>query len=483
MPLVAGLDFGGGAVKACVAEVATGEVVAMARGTTPAILAPGRAEFEPRAWWTVAAAAMRDAVAQAERPAGDYAAVTVTSLRQGYVLLDATAELGYGVLNSDRRGAGHLERIRDIVGRDALYDTTGHWSAPQLTLPKLLEEQIADPDRWARTECLLFVHDWALWRLSGRRMSEPTMASAGQLLDIRRRDWAGDLVRSVGLDPAILPPLLDAGSVVGELRDDTLGLPPGIPVVVGGGDTQVAAAGGGGLEEGTISVVAGTTTPLQASSGEVVADPLRHPWISAHLVPERWAVETNAGYTGMRLDWLARITGISVKALVEEAVGSSAGAAGISAVVTSRTWSERTWSDRAPTALVGFETEHRRADVAQAFIEAHAYAIRGNLEDLQRAMGVSAGRICLMGEAARSARFGQLVADVTGREISVVDSAYPPARGFAWLATCALGEPMRPPIFEGRSIEPREPDAYEAGFRRYVDAGDAIASSLAGWVA
>jgi xylulokinase len=253
--------------------------------------------------------------------------------------------------------------------------------------------------------------------------------------------------------------------------------------VVGGGDTQVAAAGGGGLEEGTISVVAGTTTPLQASSAEVVLDPQRHPWVSAHLVPGRWAVETNAGYTGLRLEWLARVLDTSVADLAEEAAASSPGAGGMSAVITARTWSESTWGTRAPTALIGFEPQHRRADVVQAFIEAHAYAIRGNLEDLERALGRPATRVCLMGGAARSARFDQLVADVTDREISLVHGVYPAGRGFAWLAARGLGRSLPPPDFEGTVIEPREPAAYEEGFRRFVAAGDAIDSALAGWVA
>jgi sugar (pentulose or hexulose) kinase len=276
---------------------------------------------------------------------------------------------------------------------------------------------------------------------------------------------------------------MDAGSVLGELRDDTLGLPLGIPVVVGGGDTQLAAAGGGGLEAGTVCVVTGATTPLQASSDEIVVDPLQHPWVSAHLLPGRWAIETNAGYTGLRLDWLARLVGSSVAELAEEATTSSAGAGGMSAVVASRTWSESAWSIRAPTALIGFEAEHRRSDVARAFIEAHAYAIRSNLEDLERAMGRLASRVCLMGGAARSTPFQQLVADVTVRGISLVDGVYPPARGFAWLAARGLGEPRPPPAFEGMVLEPRAAAAYDDGFRRFVAASDAIGSALAGWPA
>lgn len=484
MTLVAGLDFGGGAVKACVVDLADRVVLAVEQRQTATLHpAPGRAEFEPAAWWHAAAEAMHGAVSRAGRPASEYAAVTVTSLRQGYVLLDATAEVGPGVLNSDRRGGPQLDRVREAVGAARLYELTGHWCAPQLTLPKLLEEQASAPERWERTECVLFVHDWALWRLCGARVSEPSMASAGQLLDVRRRAWATGMLRDLGIDPAVLPPLVDAGTLVGELRDVGLGLPPGLPVVVGGGDTQVAAAGAGGLAEGFVSVVAGTTTPLQASTAEVPDDPERHPWVSAHLAPDRWAVETNAGYTGMSLDWLGSVTGRSVGELADEAAGSPPGAAGITAVVTARTWSEEAWSRRVPNAFLGFEPGHARADLARAVIEAHAYGIRGNLEDLERAMGRPAGRICLMGGAARSADFVQLVADVTGRPIGRVESAYPAGRGFAWLAARATTASAQPPAFAGWVVEPHESERYEEPYRRYVAAGDALGRDFAGWAA
>ncbi len=484
MPVVAGLDFGGGAVKACVADVDTGVVLSVAQqATQTSHPAPGRAEFEPDSWWVAASAAMREAVAAAGRPAFDYSAVTVTSLRQGYVLLDEEVEIGSGVVNSDRRGGPQIDRVRDTIGADRLYDVTGHWSAPQLTLPKLLQEQQSAPDRWARTRTVLFVHDWALWRLSGVRVSEPSMASAGQLLDVRARSWATDLLDELGLAVEVLPSLADTASVVGELRDGGLGLPLGTPVVVGGADTQMAAAGAGGLGRGVVSVVAGTTTPLQVSMAEAPKDPLRHPWVSTHLLPDRWAVETNAGYAGMSFDWLARLTGRSVVELADEAAHSEPGAAGISAVVAARSWNEEAWSNGAPSALIGFEPGHSRADVARAFLEAHAYGIRGNLEDLERAIGEPLGQLCLLGGAARSPAFVQLVADVTARSISQVDSAYPAGRAFAWLAARAADASMPPPTFSGDTVEPHISNRYEEGYLRYAETGDAVQRSFAGWAA
>ncbi len=485
MPLVAGLDFGGGAVKACVADVERGEVLALAQEPTETQHpAPGRAEFDPDAWWQSAAAAMRAAVARAARPKDDYAAVSVTSLRQGYVLLAEDRELAPGVVNADRRGADHLERVREAIGRERLYEVTGHWSAPQLTLPKLLEEQRRG--RLERARTMLFVHDWALWRLCGERVSEPSMASAGQLLDVQRRTWATDILEALDLDPAMLPALVDAGARVGRLRDLELGLPSGLDVIAGGGDTQLAATGAGGLAEGVVSVVAGTTTPLQASTAAFPRDPEQHPWVSAHLRPDRWAAETNAGYTGMSLDWFARISGTSVETLADEAATSAPGANGVTAAVTARIWSEETWSSRAPGGLIGFEPGHVRADVARAFIEAHAYGIRGNLEDLERATGTPARRVCLLGGAARSRTFTQLVADVTGRPIGRVASDYPAGRTFAWLAASADADPAtaaEPPAFIGDTIEPRDSDALEEGYMRYIAAGEALRGALPGWTA
>jgi len=480
MAVVAGLDFGGGAVKASVADVESGELRGLAVEVTDTMRpAPGRAEFDADTWWQAGRRAMRAAVSQAAVPATEYVAVSATSLRQGYVLVGGDAVLGPGVLNSDRRGESQLPILRERVGSERLYELTGHWLAPQLTLPKLLQEQVEDRERWSRADGVLFVHDWALWRLSGERCSEPSMASAGQLLDVSRRTWASSLLDELGLGVDRFPQLLAAGATVGLLRDGELGLPLGIRVIVGGGDTQMSAAGAGALRDGVVSVVAGTTTPLQVSTATVPRDPLRHPWVSAHLQADRWAAETNAGYAGMNLDWFAAICGQSVETLAAEARSSDPGADGLTALVASRTWSEEAWSSRTPTALIGFEPRHRRADVARAFIEAHAYGIRANLEDLERALGSAIREIRLLGAAGRIREFAQLVADVLGRPLHQVRSDYPPAQALAWLASGA--EKMAPSAVATDQLDPSAGEAYEDGYRRFCEADASIHREFGGF--
>jgi len=483
MALVAGLDYGGSSLKAWVADLETGAVLsAVTEPTATARPRPYAAEFSPADWWSATSTAMRAAVAAAGRPLGEYAGVTAASLRQGFVLVggpDGGTELGPGVLNSDRRGGPHLEHLRKAVGVEALYALTGHWPAPELTLPKLLDVAAEQPDLWAAAERMLFVHDWALWRMSGEAVTEVSYACAGQMADVGNRAWATDLLDDLGLGTSRLARLVEPATVVGRVCDPGLGLPLGLPVISGGGDAQVAALGAGGMVPDTVCVVAGSTTPLQAAVTSFPVDPLRHPWVSTHLRPDLWVAETNAGYAGMNFGWLADSTDRTPAELAALAEDSVPGARGITATIASPIWCEEGWANKAPSTLVGFTMAHEMADVARAFVEAHAYAVRANVDDLERAVGGRPfGRVLVTGGAARSPGFRQLMADVTGRVLTVPDVSDSAAAGGVALVARALGADHRPPPVDVLVVEPRPDEGYEAGHRRYLAVFDALQAHL-----
>lgn len=478
MELAAGLDFGGSSVKAWVATLAGNVLATCSRPVETLRPTPDIAEFEPESWWEAARSALDRAVEHAGRPPDEYVGVTAASLRQGFVLVADEGELGLGVLNSDRRGASQLGALRSAVDADHLYRLTGHWPAAELTLPKLMQLRTVEPDRWRSTRKVLFLHDWALWRMSGAEVTEPSLASAGQMADVRRRTWAYDLLEQVGIGSGRLAEIVDAGEIVGELRRDVLGLPAGIAVVAGGGDTQFAAMGSGGLVPATVTVVAGSSTPLQMTLDQVPDDPLRHPWVSTHLRRDLWAVENNAGYGGMLLDWLAHIARSTVDGLADEAMATSApGARGLTATIAAPEWSEERWTAKAPMAMLGFTVSHSLGDVARAFIEGHIYAIRANLDDLERATGTSAPQVILAGGAARSVAFCRLLADVTGRRITVPAGGDPAAVAGASLVARALGATRNGPTeLTATEYEPSVDPAYDEGFERFMRAGETMRS-------
>jgi xylulokinase len=167
--LVLVIDVGTGSTRAGVFSLLENRTLDIAaRECSVSHPAPGRAEFDPRAWWEGIISAAREAVERADRPPGDYLGVTATSLRQGFVLLDGDGDpVAPGVLNYDRRGARFTDVVDSAVGEERLYQLTGHWSAPELTLPKLLWIRAEEPATWARARSLLFVHDWVLYRFCG----------------------------------------------------------------------------------------------------------------------------------------------------------------------------------------------------------------------------------------------------------------------------------------------------------------------------
>ena len=467
MSLVAGLDVGGSSVKAWV-QAPDGVLAEVAVPTVTLRPAAHRAEFDPAAWQAACRAALTAAVQRAGRPQRDYAGLTVCSLRQGFVLLDAAGEpLGTGVLNSDRRGAPFAAVLE---GQHAL---TGHWPAPELTLPKLLAVAAEEPARWAATARVLFVHDWLLALLTGEQVTELSYACAGGMADVARRRWADDLLEDCGVGTERLAPLVEAGTAVGRLRPGW-GLADGLPVVAGCGDTQLAAGGVGGLADGVVVVVAGSSTPVIAATGAPVHDPLARPWVSTHAAPDLWAAEGNAGYPGTYSGWWAGLRSEPGRAAP---CGAAAGPVDLLALTAAPYWSRETWQHKPPASLVGLRPDTAAAEIARALLQAHAYAVRGNVEDLQRALGRPAREVVVTGGAAADGELPALVAAVLGRDVRVSRQGGAAEAG-GYLVRRALGEDVRLPDLPDDVVPAGDPEPWQQPYERWR-AASAAARALA----
>src|SRR5262249_27674656 len=111
------------------------------------------------------------------------------------------------------------------------------------------EPELAAAARWD-----LEPVDYLSMRFTGRPAASPASMSAAWLTDNRHLDrlsYDEALVRRASIDGSKLPPLVETGSVVGEvLREvaDELEIDPGAQVVTGSPDLHSAAFGTGGVE-------------------------------------------------------------------------------------------------------------------------------------------------------------------------------------------------------------------------------------------
>ncbi|MCI2237541.1 rhamnulokinase [Paenibacillus sp. TRM 82003] len=160
----------------------------------------------------------------------------------------------------DSRTEGVAERVFQRVPAQRLYERNGLQHLPFTTIYQLVAE--AEESLLGSAAQLLLVPDLLGYWLSGHRGAEATNASTTGLADVRTGRWAPDLVELAGIDPALLPPVHEPGTVLGGLRSEVLaetGLPGSVRLVaVGSHDTASAVVAVPARDERFAYVACGT---------------------------------------------------------------------------------------------------------------------------------------------------------------------------------------------------------------------------------
>ena len=199
-----------------------------------------------------------------------------------FALLDRAGRLlGNPFQYRDARTDGMMELAFKRAGRSAIFRHTGIQFMQINTLYQLLSMVEARDPQLDAAETLLLMPDLFNYWLTGRTVAEYTIASTSQMLDARRRTWATGLLDQLGIPTAILPPVVDAGTVLGDLRSDIAGEvgAPGTPqvIAVGSHDTASAVAAipdlgpeSAYISSGTWSLI-GVETPQPVLSDQALA--------------------------------------------------------------------------------------------------------------------------------------------------------------------------------------------------------------------
>ncbi len=145
----------------------------------------------------------------------------------------------------DARTNGMLERTFAIVPREEIFAATGIQFMQLNSLYQWHAMKLAGSPALKLARRLLFLPDLFNYWLTGVERAERTIASTSQFYNPRLREFAGDLLSRLGLDPSILAGIVDPGSKLGPLLPeiaDESGL-GAVPVyATGGHDTASAVA-------------------------------------------------------------------------------------------------------------------------------------------------------------------------------------------------------------------------------------------------
>lgn len=164
-----------------------------------------------------------------------------------YGLIDKDGNLiGNPVNYRDDRTIGVIEEVGKIVPLKDIYATTGIQFMNFNTLFQIYADKQMRPDIYDKAVRLLFMPELFGYFLTGKMYNEYTMASTGQLLDAKTRDWDYELIEKVGLKKELFGELTKPGTIIGDLCPEVIeetGLSGVKVIAVGSHDTASAVAG------------------------------------------------------------------------------------------------------------------------------------------------------------------------------------------------------------------------------------------------
>jgi rhamnulokinase len=161
---------------------------------------------------------------KARRVAGSLDSIGVDSWAVDYGLVDARGLLlGQPYHYRDHRTDGVMEQVLTQLAREDLYARTGIQFLPFNTLYQLHAQQSLQPESLKSAQRLLMIPDLLHSWLSGSLVGERTNATTTQCWDPVTGSWAVDLLAALGIPTSMLPSVVEAGSVLGQVLPELRG--------------------------------------------------------------------------------------------------------------------------------------------------------------------------------------------------------------------------------------------------------------------
>jgi xylulokinase len=300
------------------------------------------------------------------------------------------------------------------------------------------------PEILERTRVALCPKDVLRLRLTGEVATDLSDAAGTWLMDVAGGAWAPDVAAFCGLRLDQLPPIKGSTALGGRLRDDAaqvLGLQAGIPVVTGCADLAAQALGHGVIDPGVVLVTVGTGGQVVSSLAEVPPRWNESLYVFPHALPGLWYEQAAILAGGLALRWLRDLLRLGARpdayALLSDlAAQAPAGAEGL--LFLPYLAGERTPHRDAQAAglFFGLRLHHEARHLARAVMEGVGFALQECLE----LVGGAAAAIILSGGVTQSAIWPQILADIWGRPLQVLDADVPRAcLGAAVLAGVGAG--------------------------------------------
>lgn len=438
------LDVGTTSAK-CVALTDEGRLLAQAaREYTLHVDALGHRTQHPDEVWAAAKAAIRDVVAQL--PDTEFAALALSAAVHALAGADRDGRLLTKLITwADSRAEQVARTLSATELGEQLHRETGTPIHPMSPLTKLCwfaqEEPDFRPAQWWG------IKEFIVFGLTGERATEVSSASASGLVETATGSWSRMALETAGVEVDQLPPIhacTDQFPLLAAVAHD-LGLPAGLPVVLGGGDGPLANLGSGAYLPNRLGISLGTSAAVRRVAHQ--------PGIGEHrsrfcysLGMDTWVVGRAQSNGSSALRWASRnwaahvvdeqgaVDDLAILRLAESVPEGAEGLRFAPFLLPERT---PRWEQFATAHLDGLRADHTTAHLLRATIEGVCEALAAMTRDV--ASDVEQPTYWATGGAFRGSLWRTSFVRALGHEVNFSNDTEGTARGAAMMALISLG--------------------------------------------
>jgi gluconokinase len=439
---ILGIDIGTGSTKAIALDY-SGKILFSTAAVYPTLHPqPGYSEQAPELIWQ----AFIKCITRTTSQLGPPHSIALSSAMHSVVPVDT---LGNPLMNlitwSDNRSAAIANRIRQSASGEMIYEQTGtpiHAMAP---LSKIiwLKENIAE--LISRTHKLISIKEYIWFKLFNAFEIDHSIASATGLFDIELLRWNDNALTLCDIDADILSlPVSTSHARKLSSADLTrqLGVLPSTDFIIGASDGCLANLGSFATNPGVAALTIGTSGAIRVTRSKPVFNFESMPF--NYRLDEKIFVSggpINNG--GIALKWYAEnFLGQPLNAAsdyeklfhsITEIPSGSEGLIFLPYILGERA---PIWNSDACGVFFGMTARHQQAHFTRAVIE----GISMSLYQVGLSLEISFGtQINVSGGFVRSTEWLQILADIFGKQICLINSEDASAIGAAYLGMRAGG--------------------------------------------
>lgn len=438
--LYIGIDLGTSAVKLVLMN-AEGKIENIVSKEYPLYFPnPGWSEQNPEDWWAMTMEGLKELTENFDK--SQIGGISFAGQMHGLVILDKDNQvIRPAILWNDGRSAKQTEYLNTVIGTENLSKYTANIAFAGFTAPKILWVKENEPENYERIEKIMLPKDFLAYKLSGVHCTDASDASGMLLYDVKNRCWSREMLDICGVSDDQVAKVYESYETVGTILPHIakeLGFSPSVKIVAGAGDNAAAAVGTGTVGDGRCNISLGTSGTIFISSKEFGVDDNNGLHSFAHADGYYHLMGCMLSAASCNKWWMDEIIGTKDYKGEQEKI-NKLGQNNV--FFLPYLMGERSPHNNpdARGTFIGLTMDSTRADMTQAVLEGVAFAIRDSFE-IAKLLGIQIERTKICGGGAKSALWTNIMANILGIKVDLLESEEGPGYGAAILAAVANGE-------------------------------------------